>query len=102
MLKCNEIRSLLDGAIAMTTTTKREQVSFKLDADKKRRLEALAIATRRTRTFVLEEAINQYLDLNEWQLKKIEEGLGDAKAGRVVDSETLVKQLEQRVERSLD
>jgi predicted transcriptional regulator len=86
----------------MTTTTKREQVSFKLDADKKRRLEALAIATRRTRTFVLEEAINHYLDLNEWQLKSIEEGLADAKAGRVVDSETLVKQLEQRVESSLD
>lgn len=86
----------------MTTTTKREQVSFKLDADKKRRLEALAIATRRTRTFVLEEAINQYLDLNEWQLKSIEEGLADAKEGRVVDSETLVKQLEQRVESSLD
>lgn len=86
----------------MTTTTKREQVSFKLDAEKKRRLEALAIATRRTRTFVLEEAINQYLDLNEWQLKSIEEGLADAKEGRVVDSETLVKQLEQRVESSLD
>ena len=75
----------------MTTTTKREQVSFKLDAEKKRRLEALAIATRRTRTFVLEEAINQYLDLNEWQLKSIEEGLADAKEGRVVDSETLVR-----------
>jgi predicted transcriptional regulator len=86
----------------MTTTTKREQVSFKLDAEKKRRLEALAIATRRTRTFVLEEAINQYLDLNEWQLKSIEEGLADAREGRVVDSETLVKQLEQRVESSLD
>ncbi|TNJ39778.1 ribbon-helix-helix protein, CopG family [Chlorobaculum thiosulfatiphilum] len=86
----------------MTTTAKREQVSFKLDANTKRRLEALAVATRRTRTFVLEEAINQYLDLNEWQLKSIEEGLADAKEGKVIDSETLVKQLEARVESSLD
>jgi len=86
----------------MTTTAKREQVSFKLDVNTKRRLEALAVATRRTRTFVLEEAINQYLDLNEWQLKSIEEGLADAKEGRVIDSETLVKQLEARVESSLD
>lgn len=86
----------------MTTTAKREQVSFKLDVNTKRRLEALAVATRRTRTFVLEEAINQYLDLNEWQLKSIEEGLADAKEGRVIDSETLVKQLEVRVESSLD
>ena len=86
----------------MTTTTKREQVSFKLATNTKQRLEALAAATRRTRTFVLEEAINQYLDLNEWQLKCIEEGLEDAKAGRFIDSETLIKKLEKRIEDSMD
>ncbi len=86
----------------MATTTKREQVSFKLETNTKQRLEALAAATRRTRTFVLEEAVNQYLNLNEWQLKSIEAGLEDAKAGRVIDSETLLKKWEKRVEDSLD
>ena len=86
----------------MATTTKREQVSFKLESNTKQRLEALAAATRRTRTFVLEEAVNQYLNLNEWQLKSIEAGLEDAKAGRVIDSETLLKKWEKRVEDSLD
>ena len=86
----------------MANTMKREQVSFKLQTQTKQRLEALAVATRRTRTFVLEEAINQYLDLNEWQLKCIEDGLEDAKAGRVIDGETLVKKWEKRVEDSLD
>ena len=86
----------------MTMTTKREQVSFKLEANTKRRLEALAAATRRTKTFVLEEAINHYLDLNEWQIKSIEEGLEDARAGRVITHETLVAKWERRVEDSLD
>ena len=86
----------------MTTTTKREQVSFKLETNTKRRLEALAAATRRTKTFVLEEAINQYLDVNEWQIKSIEEGLADAKAGRIINNETLVAKWEKRVDDSLD
>ncbi|MFZ4524642.1 MAG: CopG family ribbon-helix-helix protein [Chlorobium sp.] len=83
-------------------TTKREQVSFKLETNTKRRLEALAAATRRTKTFVLEEAINHYLDLNEWQIKSIEEGLEDARAGRIITHETLVAKWERRVEDSLD
>ncbi len=86
----------------MTMTTKREQVSFKLEANTKRRLEALAAATRRTKTFVLEEALNHYLDLNEWQIKSIEEGLEDARAGRIITHETLVAKWERRVEDSLD
>ena len=86
----------------MTMTTKREQVSFKLEINTKRRLEALAAATRRTKTFVLEEALNHYLDLNEWQIKSIEEGLEDARAGRVITHETLVAKWERRVEDSLD
>ena len=86
----------------MTMTTKREQVSFKLEANTKRRLEALAAATRRTKTFVLEEAINHYLDLNEWQIKSIQEGLEDARAGRIITHETLVAKWERRLEDSLD
>ena len=90
------------GASIMTTIIKREQVSFKLESNTKQRLEALATATRRTKTFILEEAINQYLAINEWQLKCIEEGIEDAKAGRFIDSETLIKKLEKRIEDSLD
>jgi len=90
------------GTSIMTMTTKREQVSFKLETNTKRRLEALAAATRRTKTFVLEEAINHYLDLNEWQIKSIEEGLEDARAGRIITHETLVAKWERRVEDSLD
>ncbi len=46
----------------------RNQVSFKIPASTKNRIEQLAVATRRTKTFVIEEAIDQYLALNEWQL----------------------------------
>ena len=46
----------------------RNKVSFKIPASTKNRIEQLAVATRRTKTFVIEEAIDQYLALNEWQL----------------------------------
>jgi predicted transcriptional regulator len=37
-----------------------------------------------------------------WQLKCIEEGLEDARAGRYIDSDTLIKKLERRIADSVD
>ncbi len=86
----------------MTTKTKRQQVTFKIPKETNDRLAALAVATRRTKTFVLEEAVSAYLDYNEWQIQSIQKGLEDMKAGRVTDHETVVKEWEQRVADSLD
>ncbi len=86
----------------MTTKIKRQQVTFKIPKETNERLEALAVATRRTKTFVLEEAVTAYLNYNEWQIQSIQRGLEDMKAGRVTDHETVVKEWEQRVADSLD
>lgn len=67
----------------------RDQVSLKIAASTKKRIEQLAQATRRTKSFVIEEAINQYLELNEWQIASIERGLEDVRAGRVISHEDL-------------
>ncbi|TCD47561.1 CopG family transcriptional regulator [Chlorobium sp. N1] len=80
----------------------REQVRCKTEADTTMRPEELAHATSHTKTAAAEEAINPHLTQNEWQLKSIEAGLEDAKAGRVIDSEALLKKWEKRFENSLD
>lgn len=67
----------------------RDQVSFKIPANTKVRIEQLAKATRRTKTFVIEEAINQYLALNEWQIGSIREGLHDLDEGNVISQEKM-------------
>ena len=86
----------------MTTKTKRQQVTFKIPKETNDRLAALAVATRRTKTFVLEEAVSAYLDYNEWQIQSIQRGLEDMKDGRVTPIEDVIAELEAEVENCPD
>ena len=86
----------------MATKTKRQQVTFKIPKETNERLEDLAIATRRTKTFVLEEAVLAYLDNNEWQIQSIQRGLEDAKAGRVTPIEDVIAEWEGELENCPD
>jgi hypothetical protein len=45
--------------------------TVRVDADAKERLERLAKSTGRSRSFLAAEAINQYLEVNEWQVAGI-------------------------------
>ena len=78
-------------------TSKRDQVSFRLPQGTKQRIEQLAISTKRSKTFLLEEAVTHYLDLNEWQIKSISKGLEDLEAGRVTSHEDMIAEWEAKV-----
>jgi predicted transcriptional regulator len=58
-----------------------EVMTIRVDQKTKRRLERLANATERTKSFLAAEAIRSYLDLNEWQIQEIRAGLREADAG---------------------
>ena len=58
-------------------------------------LEQLALATRRTKTFIIEEAIDHYLALNEWQLKSIQDALRDLEEGKVISQEKMIERASQ-------
>jgi predicted transcriptional regulator len=62
----------------------RETISFRLDAKKRQALDALAQVQDRDRTYVLNEAIDAYLDVHQWQLEHIQEGIRQADAGDFV------------------
>jgi RHH-type transcriptional regulator, rel operon repressor / antitoxin RelB len=49
---------------AMSSTT----FTVRVEAEVKKRLEKLAKSTGRTRSFLAAEALNEYLDVNEWQV----------------------------------
>ena len=80
----------------------RTQVSFKIPASTKSRIEQLAVATRITKTFVIEEAIDQYLALNEWQLQSIHEGLRDLDEGKVISQEKMIELWEGKIAGTVD
>ena len=50
-------------------------VSIRIDQASKKRLEKLAKSTGRSRSFLAAEAINEYLDLNEWQVAGIQKAI---------------------------
>ena len=56
-------------------------MTVRLDDELKERLEGLAEATQRTKSFLATEAIREYLDLNEWQIQEIRAALAEADAG---------------------
>jgi predicted transcriptional regulator len=75
----------------------RDTLSLRLPAGTKQRIERLAQATRRSKTFVIEEAISNYLSLNEWQVESILEGLKEVQAGQTTPHETVLAKWEAKV-----
>jgi RHH-type rel operon transcriptional repressor/antitoxin RelB len=63
----------------------KQTISFRLDSEKVAALDALAGLLDRDRTFILGEAIQSYLETQQWHLEQIEAGVAEADAGKVVD-----------------
>jgi len=59
-------------------------ISFRLDSEKLAELDALADASDRDRTYLLNEAITTYLDIQQWQLEQIKAGMAEADAGKLI------------------
>ena len=57
---------------------KTASVNLRVKPATKKRLEALAHATRRTKSFIAEEALDAYLSVHEWQLKGILDAVSEA------------------------
>jgi predicted transcriptional regulator len=60
---------------------RKRTVTFRIDEKKRKTLDAIAANMVRDRSYVLNEAIDNYLDVYEWQVAHIKEGVRAAKAG---------------------
>ena len=73
-------------------------VTVRLEKATAERLGALALSTRRSRSWLAAEAITVYVERNAWQVAEIEAGLAELDAGRGVgesEAEALFDQLER-------
>jgi RHH-type transcriptional regulator, rel operon repressor / antitoxin RelB len=57
-------------------------LTVRVDSGAKKRLEKLAKSTGRSRSFLAAEAINEYLDLNEWQVAGIKRAIATLDRGK--------------------
>jgi len=79
----------------------KKQISLRLPEETKTKLEELSLATGRDRTFLATEAINQYCDLQSWQINAIKQGLKDIKNGNYIEHDELKKEWEIKRENYL-
>lgn len=56
-------------------------MTIRLEPELKLRLDQLAEATHRSKSFLAAEALRDYVELNEWQIKEIQSALEEADAG---------------------
>jgi RHH-type rel operon transcriptional repressor/antitoxin RelB len=70
-----------------------ETLSIRLDAATKRRLEALAEYSKRSKSFLAAEAIAAYVEAEEWQLGEIKAGLKELDEAQSVGHEKVSKWL---------
>ena len=70
-------------------------ISFRADAEKIDELDELAAAQDRSRSFLINEAITNYIELHAYQDVLVRQGLAEMRKGRVVSHEEVVKRLKK-------
>lgn len=70
-------------------------ITFRMPEEKLASLDSIAEFEQRDRSFILNEAVNQYLSLQQYNRALIEEGIRQADAGETVPHEEVVAMIEK-------
>lgn len=65
----------------------KENITFRIDSDKKTALDTIATGMNRDRSYVLNEAVAAYLEMYQWQIEEIQKGIAEADAGDFASDE---------------
>ena len=73
-----------------------EVMTVTLDFDLKEKLRRLAKATSRKESSLMEEALREYLDVNQWHVEAIREGIRQADGGQLIPHEEIREKWERK------
>jgi len=59
-------------------------LTLRTDDEVAHKLTQIAESMNRNRNWIINEAINNYLELHEWRLEHVNQGMSDTDAGRTV------------------
>ena len=68
-------------------------ISVRVPTSVAQRLEILAKSVERSKSYIAAEAIEEYLDIHEWQVQAIQAGLKEIEQGAVIDFVDVKKDL---------
>ena len=68
-------------------------MTIRLEPELKERLDRLAEATQRSKSFLAAEALREFVELNEWQVQEIKDAIKEADDGDFASDQTVSKTL---------
>lgn len=74
----------------------KDTLSVRVEPQTRSALDSIAVALDRDRSYVVNEALNAYVETHQWQLEHIQQGLREADAGKFA-SERGVKKVLNRL-----
>jgi len=77
----------------------KQTITFRADPRKIKALDRMARSLDRDRSYLLNEAVEQYLSVHEYHLEQIEKGLAEARAGKLVDYDRVKSDWMKRLNR---
>jgi predicted transcriptional regulator len=78
--------------------------SIRIDDDVVAKLDQLAVATDRPKTWLIDQALRRYVEEEAWQVQAIQEALDDYRSGNaeLVPHEQVMERLEAKLRAKLD
>jgi RHH-type transcriptional regulator, rel operon repressor / antitoxin RelB len=70
-----------------------ETLSVRIDSVTKKRLDALARRSKRSKSFLAAEAITAYVEMEEWQMGEILAGIVDVEARKAISHDRVARWL---------
>jgi len=67
----------------------KEIITIRVETEIKEKLDRMAIATKRSKSYLASEALQDYIKLNEWQITAIQEGIRQADNGQLIPHEEI-------------
>ena len=75
-------------------------VSFRISPRLNSRLQKLAETTDRPKSWHIARAVEEYLQMQLWQMEQVRKGLEDSRAGRTIPHEQVMAEMDNLIRRS--
>ena len=76
-----------------------EAFTVRAESEVVHQLDHLADSLDRSRNYLVNQALKEYLEQHAWQLKKITQGIAAANRGELVDHDDVMREMEDLIER---
>ena len=70
--------------------------TIRMDSRALKRIDTLARAMSRSRAWVIKQALDRYLDYEEWFVREVKEALVQARSGNLMEHETVLKRWKRK------